>query len=324
MDKEKKSIAICNHAGYNPLLCAIAQQHKDTIAILCALKQCLPATILPCGISPFRLAVSKRDLHTTELCLQHKNKPSGKELHTVFVCAAAGGATAAVALLVANCDYHDHTASVALQSAAKGGFYKVVALLLNIKSVAVNGEGVIGDNEGARSPLYLACAGGHRKSVRLLLRDVRCDPKHVNHTLKKCSNQAALCTPLTTALLHGHDRVVLRLLRDERCREAWATNISSLFCAIHFKRGVAVRKLLKIHGKLTVQQANKFNCSKYNQFLQVNGQWNRQCAKCARWRQLTDLTFKKCGRCKCVYYCSTNCQSVHWKQHKVRCIEMVD
>jgi hypothetical protein len=31
--------------------------------------------------------------------------------------------------------------------------------------------------------------------------------------------------------------------------------------------------------------------------------------------------FRKCGRCKKVYYCSVDCQKKHWKIHKVDCNE---
>ncbi len=29
--------------------------------------------------------------------------------------------------------------------------------------------------------------------------------------------------------------------------------------------------------------------------------------------------FKKCSRCKCVNYCSHNCQKLHWNIHRVDC-----
>lgn len=31
---------------------------------------------------------------------------------------------------------------------------------------------------------------------------------------------------------------------------------------------------------------------------------------------------KKCGRCRCVYYCSRECQVEHWKMHKHVCAKM--
>ncbi len=36
-------------------------------------------------------------------------------------------------------------------------------------------------------------------------------------------------------------------------------------------------------------------------------------------RQVGQIVFKKCGKCKSVHYCSVGCQKQHWPRHKVDC-----
>jgi hypothetical protein len=40
------------------------------------------------------------------------------------------------------------------------------------------------------------------------------------------------------------------------------------------------------------------------------------------WALDCDKTLMKCSRCKVVYYCSKDCQSRHWKEHRARCLPM--
>merc|ERR1712166_692456 len=40
----------------------------------------------------------------------------------------------------------------------------------------------------------------------------------------------------------------------------------------------------------------------------------QRCAMCD-----TSGAHKRCGRCKAYFYCGTNCQKRHWKQHKHNC-----
>lgn len=44
----------------------------------------------------------------------------------------------------------------------------------------------------------------------------------------------------------------------------------------------------------------------------------RECLQCKE-PEKTSNKFKKCGACKTVYYCGTNCQKLDWKRHKVFC-----
>ena len=41
----------------------------------------------------------------------------------------------------------------------------------------------------------------------------------------------------------------------------------------------------------------------------------KQCAYCKKERE----KLLQCGRCKCVYYCSIDCQRPHWNRHKLTC-----
>jgi hypothetical protein len=49
------------------------------------------------------------------------------------------------------------------------------------------------------------------------------------------------------------------------------------------------------------------------------------CANCMKIEKNTETgkteRFKKCSRCKKAYYCSVDCQKIHWKKHKVDCNE---
>jgi zinc finger MYND domain-containing protein 10 len=40
-----------------------------------------------------------------------------------------------------------------------------------------------------------------------------------------------------------------------------------------------------------------------------------KCAKC------TKEAFKRCSKCKGVWYCSRDCQVGHWPEHKAKCNE---
>lgn len=44
-----------------------------------------------------------------------------------------------------------------------------------------------------------------------------------------------------------------------------------------------------------------------------------KCAYCDKGGQLTNQ-LRRCSRCKAVSYCSHDCQSRHWPQHKVKCL----
>jgi hypothetical protein len=33
-----------------------------------------------------------------------------------------------------------------------------------------------------------------------------------------------------------------------------------------------------------------------------------------------DTAFHRCARCKCVKYCSEECQRTHWRTHKASCV----
>ena len=46
----------------------------------------------------------------------------------------------------------------------------------------------------------------------------------------------------------------------------------------------------------------------------------RNCTTCGWCQTFGDNTFKKCGGCRMVYYCSTECQRADWQQHKVACV----
>ena len=47
---------------------------------------------------------------------------------------------------------------------------------------------------------------------------------------------------------------------------------------------------------------------------------SRVCANCDKPAAgPDDPTFKRCGRCKCVWYCCKKCQKKHWRKHKRVC-----
>ncbi|KAG2428871.1 hypothetical protein HYH02_014194 [Chlamydomonas schloesseri] len=48
----------------------------------------------------------------------------------------------------------------------------------------------------------------------------------------------------------------------------------------------------------------------------------RKCALCSKEQQADGRSLMKCGGCKSVRYCSTDCQAAHWPQHKSACKEL--
>eukprot|EP00002_Diphylleia_rotans_P003967 TRINITY_DN1283_c0_g1_i1.p1 TRINITY_DN1283_c0_g1~~TRINITY_DN1283_c0_g1_i1.p1 ORF type:complete len:431 (-),score=90.33 TRINITY_DN1283_c0_g1_i1:354-1646(-) len=45
----------------------------------------------------------------------------------------------------------------------------------------------------------------------------------------------------------------------------------------------------------------------------------RECNKCGKNNVAVDVSFKRCARCKKVYYCNAECQQTDWAKHKANC-----
>ena len=54
-------------------------------------------------------------------------------------------------------------------------------------------------------------------------------------------------------------------------------------------------------------------------FVQRLGDATRTCVVCNKFTLGKKL--KRCSRCKCVEYCSVDCQKAHWRHHKKLCVE---
>lgn len=57
-----------------------------------------------------------------------------------------------------------------------------------------------------------------------------------------------------------------------------------------------------------------FNIDKESSEAKTSKSANKTCAVCAK-----ENCTNRCGACKAVYYCSTNCQKEHWTVHKTNC-----
>ncbi len=70
--------------------------------------------------------------------------------------------------------------------------------------------------------------------------------------------------------------------------------------------------------RLTTDQGTKINIST---FQSTNNNKQHKIPICGRCRipQRSNDKYKKCGKCKEVYYCSKRCQKEHWEIHKYEC-----
>jgi hypothetical protein len=99
------------------------------------------------------------------------------------------------------------------------------------------------------------------------------------------------------------------------CEQQSIALVMSHFIAIHdVNKTLAHRDIIcfKQHDNTT----NLF--FKPNRVKMPKNQSTRLCS-CGKWASA--LIMKKCGRCKDVYYCSKECQTKDWAEHKTTCIK---
>ena len=69
---------------------------------------------------------------------------------------------------------------------------------------------------------------------------------------------------------------------------------------------------------ITTDQGNKINISILQPPDETKQSEIRSCENCGNPQRFNEK-YKKCSRCKKVYYCSNDCHKKHWKIHKYEC-----
>ena len=102
---------------------------------------------------------------------------------------------------------------------------------------------------------------------------------------------------------------------DEKVQSAWTTHRAVTTLMTSFQ------KQLFPGSAETYMKENNMN----DYFAQIAGLGGERKAvgKCERCNQLPPdgESMKRCSRCKIAWYCSQNCQSTDWKDHKTRCFD---
>jgi hypothetical protein len=71
---------------------------------------------------------------------------------------------------------------------------------------------------------------------------------------------------------------------------------------------------------ISVEIMNAFDAWTFEELLALRVHKGRQCSFCGT-RATVDRVLQTCGRCKGAFYCDSKCQTMHWKDHKPKCVE---
>jgi len=193
-----------------------------------------------------------------------------------------------------------------VQIAAANGHVGVLEVLVTADNIDVQ-------TEHGFSAIMAASMNGKLDAVKFLAdRGARLD-----------LNTNSKFTALHLASENGHLPVVKYLVRTRKvCAEPLTSmQCTPLMCAAQNKR-VEVIKWLVRHAGAKPRTGGKYgsaldmalNEAQTEPAMVKVAQWlERVCSNCQEWGK------KRCDGCEKVYYCNTECQKSHWKQHAAVC-----
>ena len=162
-------------------------------------------------------------------------------------------------------------------------------------------------NDTGWTALLMACYEGHSEVAQLLVT--------AGASVDRAMNDG--CTPLIVAAHKGRSAIVRHLLKHGA--DPSVTSSKDRSTALHLAAMQGHKKcvaLLAPHAS-PEQLANTSSLvpAEMRDKLRL-----RQCANCGKLQVLGEKTFKKCGQCRVVRYCSKDCQTKHWEgKHELEC-----
>lgn len=236
-----------------------------------------------------------------------------------------GLSEAAELLLSKNADTEavDDNGFTALHCVATLGHISIVKLLLAKKAV-VDPKATVGNVKG-NTPLHGAAQNGHTEVIQLLV-DAGADVEACNelgHLPLHYTAMAGHCEALRLLLTHSKDK-------DAQCRKLCLQGFSPLHWAIAKGFGEATKILIENgadpempagNGLTPLGLAEAQNNALLKKFLKSVIKSRYGCSICAKKKDECKLML--CSGCKIVYYCSKECQTSDWKDHKPVCWKKV-
>ena len=267
----------------------------------CVLCACIPQAFPPLSTMPRK---NRKKTSTS------KAGPAGARSQAVpvltLLALASDGRHSEIARLVNgggidNINEADERGWTALLVGCQTGHSEVVQLLVSAGASVDQA-----DNDGA-TPLFMACQNGHSEVALMLL--------STGASVDQAMNDGA--TPLMTAAHKGRSAIVRYLLKHGADPSlTWSEDRST---ALHLAAMQGHKKcvaLLAPHAS-PEQLANTTSLvpAEMRDKLRL-----RQCAYCGKLQVLGEKTFKKCGQCRVLRYCSKDCQTKHWEgKHELEC-----
>lgn len=217
----------------------------------------------------------------------------------------------------------DDNGFTALHGAATLGHVPIVRLLL-LKGAKVDPKATVGAVKG-NTPLHGVAQNGHVETMALLI-DGGAD-------VEACNDLGHL--PLHYVAMAGHCEALRFLLtkikdKDAQCRKLCLQGFSPLHWAIVKGFGEAAKILIENGADPEMPAGNNLtplgiavaqNHPALAKFLKSVIKSRSGCSVCAKKKD--ECKLMHCGGCKIVYYCSKECQTSDWKDHKPVCWKKV-
>lgn len=205
----------------------------------------------------------------------------------------------------------------AFLNAIYSGDIESVEVFLQDEQIDINRH----DNEDDFTPLMYAAQFGHAAIVQRLLRNTNID---INFRSKWGH------TALHVAIRNGHQTAVSILLKNSFIKVSRedlydVEGVSALIRAQEkgYKSVIALVearfRIAETHAKTEKQESKRSTALKQpdqssTSIQRAQAKVSKTCGNCQK-----DNCLNLCGKCKSIYYCSTECQKKHWKAHKASC-----
>jgi ankyrin repeat protein len=268
--------------------------------------------------TPLMMAVIQNQLVSVRVLLDAGAAVDAKDMGgcTSLYAAASSDYTAiADALLAKGADVESVTdeGCTALYSAAYEGYTRVVDALMAARAK------LEATGPGGYTALIIAAEQGRTAIVRALL-DSGADARALTLTGQTALFAAASC---------GHASCVKLLLRGSDVDAVNCNGSTALMIATAQNQHACVRLLMRkggadasiaspeVHGKTPLELAIAAGIGAAT----LRELW-RVCATCAKTEGQIEGKMLKCGACTKVYYCTSECQRIHWPTHALECKQL--